>query len=102
MALVNIDTALRDAVRIISKCPENSGVELLSYKRNRTVALIRLSDSTIHIRENGYIVEESDIDMSELQKKLKTIIKREFPRSRKVRFFKFSSPDELIRIRQKI
>lgn len=102
MALVNIDTALRDAVKIMHTRPENGGVELLSYKRNRTVALTRSSDSTIRIQENGYVIEDVEIAMSELSKKLKTIIKREFPRSRKIRFFKFSSPEELNRIRQKI
>ena len=102
MALVNIDTALRDAVKIMHTRPENGGVELLSYKRNRTVALIRSSNSTIRIQENGYVIEDIEIAMSELSKKLKAIIKREFPRSRKIRFFKFSSPEELNRIRQKI
>ncbi len=102
MALINIDTALHDAIRIIKKSPLNGGVELLSYKRNRTVAIIRLTDSTVHIHENGYLDEETDVTLNELPKKLKTILKREFPRSRKIRFFKFSSPEELCRIRQKI
>lgn len=102
MALVNIDTALHDAIRYISKSPINGGVEILSYKRNRTVALLRLDTETISVRERGYRIEENSVTMSELSKVLKPILKREFPRSRKVRFFKFLSPEELDRIRQKI
>lgn len=102
MALANIDTALRDAIRLIQKSPVNGGVEILSYKRNRTVALLRLDEETILVRERGYLDEERTIAISTLGKTLKPILKREFPRSRKVRFFKFTSAEELDRIRQKI
>lgn len=102
MALVNIDTALKDAIRLIARCPVNGGVEILSYKRNRTVALIRLSETSVCLREQGYVEEETVTEMSQLSKRLRVIMKREFPRSRKVRLFKFSSPEDLLRIRQKI
>jgi hypothetical protein len=102
MALINIDTALTEALRFIKKAPVQGGVELLSYKRNRTVALIRTSIDTVCIREQGYVTEDMTVELSELNKKLKGILKREFPRSRKIRFFKFSSPEELLRLRQKI
>ncbi|WP_136795865.1 hypothetical protein [Desulfosediminicola ganghwensis] len=102
MALVNIDTALHDAIRFIQKSPVDGGVEILSYKRNRTVALLRIDEKTISVKERGYREEETRVTISDLAKFLKPILKREFPRSRKVRFFKFSSPDELNRIRQKI
>lgn len=102
MALVNIDTALHDAIRHIQKSPRNGGVEILSYKRNRTVALLRLDEETISVRERGYREEDTEVAMADLSKFLKAVLKREFPRSRKVRFFRFSSPEELHRIRQKI
>jgi hypothetical protein len=102
MALINIDTTITEALRFIRKSPIKGGVELLSYKRNRTVALIRESQNTVNIREEGYITEETTVEFAELSKTLKGILKREFPRSRKIRFFKFSSPEELLRLRQKI
>lgn len=102
MALVNIDTALTDAIRLIGKSPINGGVEILSYKRNRTIAVIRLSEGRVKVIEKGYTVAESEIDLDQLAKKMKTMIKREFPRSRKVRFYKFTDPAELDRIHQKI
>lgn len=102
MALINRDAALQEAMRIIKKCHKGHGVELLSYKRNRTIAIIRCSESEVCLRENGYIKEEQTVSLSQLPKILKGCINREFPRSRKVRFFKFASPEELERTRQKI
>lgn len=102
MALINIDAALNDSIRLIKKAPINGGIEIMSYKRNRTVALIRLSEDTVTVLEKGYLVEENEVKIEQLAKRLKPIFKREFPRSRKVRFFKFKSTSELERIHQKI
>lgn len=102
MALINKDAAQREALRIIKKCPPGSGIELLSYKRNRTVALVRLADDSVILRENGHIQDECTIPLSQLPKILKSCINREFPRSRKIRFFKFSGIEDLERTRQKI
>lgn len=102
MALVNIDTALHVVKQHMKNCREAGGVEIMSYKRNRTVAAIKLGDGTILVRENGYKCQEWAIEQEQLTKKLKTLFKREFPRSRKLRLFKFESSEELDRIHQKI
>lgn len=68
MALVNIATILADTLRALKKIEPPGGIEFLSYKRNRTIAMI----------------------------------KREFPRSKKIRLVKFSAPQELEHIHQKI
>ena len=102
MALINIDQGLNDTLRILKKSETDGGVELLSYKRNRSIALIINHDGFVTIRENGYVVEESVVPLDSLAKRLKTIMKREFPRSRKIRLFKFESPEQLDRVRQKI
>ena len=102
MALINIDSALTDALRYIKSCPAGSGLEIMSYKRNRTVGIVKLEDDLLQFIENGYLKNDTTIGVDQLRKKLKTAIAREFPRSRKVRFFKFSSIDELERIHQKI
>lgn len=102
MALINIESALQEALRIITVCPAGSGIELMSYKRNRSVALIRSSDKSVILKENGYIDRTTDLEISALKKKLKAAISREFPRSRKIRFHRFSSANELERIHQKI
>lgn len=102
MALINKDSVLKDCLHALKKVEIQQGVELLSYKRNRTIAILRLEDDSFLVKENGYVVEELTAPYSKLSKLLKVRIKREFPRSRKVRLYRFSSPQQLKRKRQKI
>ncbi|NOQ45394.1 MAG: hypothetical protein GQ559_01765 [Desulfobulbaceae bacterium] len=102
MSLVNIDSVRRQVLRILDKIEPPGGVELLSYKRNRSVALVCQSPGEYLIREQGYVDQEILINRQDLARILKTMIKREFPRSRKVRLHKFDHPEELERARQKI
>ncbi len=102
MALVNIDTVFHEIKRILRRSNEKGGVEILSYKRNRTVAIIKEENGRVTVREKGYQENEWVFTEEELPRKLKSIFKREFPRSRKLRLFKFSDPKQLGRIHQKI
>lgn len=102
MSLVNIDSLQRHVLQILAKTKAPAGVELSSYKRNRSIAVSILPDQQVSIRENGYIEQEMRVERKELPKLLKTMIKREFPRSRKVRVHKFLDPLELDRPRKKL
>lgn len=102
MALVNLDTVLVECIRYIKSCPANSGMELMSYKRNRTIAITSLGHKKFLLIEKGYTEDEYEVDIAELPKILKKAMKREFPRSRKVRLVKFDDPTQLTRLHQKI
>lgn len=102
MALINIDTVIQETRRYLKKIIAPGGIELLSYKRNRSIAIIKENSDMYHIRENGYETEEVLVSATQLNRELKTRIGREFPRSRKVRLIKFQDPVELERSRQKI
>ncbi len=102
MALVNIDSALTQLKRELKKIAPPGGIELLSYKRNRTVAIIKRGADLYQVCENGYVVQEFTIGHDQLMRKVKSCLKREFPRSRKIRFHKFQDPEELQRTHQKI
>jgi len=95
MALVNIDSVLRNLLQKLKKLTPPQGIELLSYKRNRSVAVLLLEDDTFWVRERGYREEEHVIDKAGLQKHLKSLIKYEFPRSRKVRMYQVDDPRQL-------
>ena len=41
MALINIDTAIKRAIQMLRKLSAPQGVEILTYKRNRGVSVIR-------------------------------------------------------------
>ncbi|MBM9537568.1 hypothetical protein [Desulfobulbus alkaliphilus] len=95
-------TLISDSLRALKKIQPPGGIELLSYKRNRGIALIKKQDDLVEIREHGYEEQVLEVTIDKLEKELKTMIKREFPRSRKVRLIKFADPRELERERQKI
>lgn len=94
MALINITNVLQNALKSIEKASYPGGVALLSYKRNRRIILSKLDDTEVQLQEDGYLCETKTVRITLLPKILKAAIKREFPRSRKVRVYKFSSPEE--------
>ncbi len=102
MSLVNIDSVRSQALRLLDRTKPPGGIELLSYKRNRLVAILCLDSGGFLVRENGYKEQELTVARDQLPRLLKTIIRREFPRSRKVRLVKFQDPAALDRPRRKI
>ena len=102
MSLVNIQSVLRLALQKLENMSPPSGLELLSYKRNRTIAVTVAGHEKYMVRERGYVEQEVTVHLNELPRVLKTMIKREFPRSRKVRVYTFTDPAELDREKNRI
>ncbi len=102
MALLNIESVLVKALRMLSRSPPGKGLEILSYKRNRGVSILRISDTRYRILERGYKQADLEITEKQLSRLLKTVIKREFPRSRKLRVYHLESPEELGRQRKRL
>jgi len=102
MALVNIDSVLRHVLQKLEKLSPPRGIELLSYKRNRSIAVLLLEDQSFSVRERGYREEEQVLDKAGLAKHLRALIKYEFPRSRKVRLCQIENPGELGKDRKKL
>lgn len=92
MALFNIQSAIKRVRQIIGKLDPPQGLEILTYKRNRGVTIIKIDDDTLSIQERGYENNTFQVSMDDLTRQLKTIAKREFPRSRKVRVYQLDSP----------
>ena len=102
MALINIETAIKRVQQIIGKLSPPRGVEILTYKRNRGVSILLMEDGTLRVQERGYEENEFTSTIAELPKLLKSIAKREFPRSRKVRIYQLDGPDAMGQERKKI
>jgi len=92
MALINIQSAIQRVRQIVRKLEPPQGVEILTYKRNRGVTIIKIDDDTVSIQERGYEEKTFLVEINDLAKQLKVIAKREFPRSRKVRVYQLDSP----------
>ena len=95
MALVNIDSVIRTLLPKLEKLSPPQGIELLSYKRNRSIAVLLLGDNTFLERGRGYREEEQVVEKKGLHKYLKSLIKYEFPRSRKIRLYQINTPKDL-------
>ena len=77
---------------MVDKLEPPQGVEILTYKRNRGITIIKIDHETLSIQERGYEENTVQVTTDGLAKQLKSIIKREFPRSRKVRIYQLDSP----------
>ena len=102
MALLNREAVVKKIVTAIPKLELSHGFEILSYKRDRGIDILRMGEESVWIREHGYREEDFELPLAELAKRLKSLIKYEFPRSRKLRVYQISCPDELNRPRKKL
>jgi hypothetical protein len=68
-------------------------LDIRSYKRNRSVLLIRLQND-YRLIENGFRKLDINLDFDELKSTLKTIERIEFPRSHTIRIYKMDNFDE--------
>jgi hypothetical protein len=102
MALINRESVIPKIMTTLARMSPPQGVEILSYKRNRGVDVLLCPGETIRVREHGYGEEEFEVAADSLERLLKTLIKKEFPRSRKLRVSQISGPEELNRPKKKL
>ena len=69
------------------KLPIGHYIDIRTYKRNRYLLIIKLDNNTIRIIENGYSQMEYKIEKDKFHKLMKMLIKKEFPRSNKIRLY---------------
>jgi len=73
-------------------------LDLRTYKRNRSVMIVKLAEDDLLVVEKGFFKEQFRVEPKKLRKVLKTLLKKEFPRSRKIRLYvldKFEEGDAL-------
>jgi hypothetical protein len=78
--------------------PTGYYLDLRTYKRNRSLIIVKMSEDDLLIIENGYFTERFHLKSAKLKKALKTILRKEFPRSRKIRLYvmgRFSEEEAL-------
>lgn len=78
-------TAVQDVMRRLQKMESGDFLELLTWKKDRSLLLIKQKDDDLLVYERGFVEEEYRVKYSKLKKLLKTLLKREFPRSHKIR-----------------
>ena len=78
-----IDTVLERLKRL----PVSHYIDLRTYKRNRSVVIVKMAEEDLLVIENGFFKERFRVRPEKLKKLLKSLIKKEFPRSRKIRLY---------------
>jgi hypothetical protein len=99
------DTVLEAALARLDKLPPGHALDLRTYKRNRSVLLRRNPDGSVLVIENGYEQQRFEgVARDKLPKLLKTLLKREFPRSTFVRLYDLGPfhPDATPQARRKV
>ena len=102
MALVNIESEQRKVVNALRKCMPGQGIEMLSYKRNRGIFVIKADNDEYRLVERGYLQQELHVTEKQLSRQLKSMMNREFPRSRKVRIYRMEDTACLALNRKKL
>ncbi|MDH4204765.1 MAG: hypothetical protein OEV45_04485 [Desulfobacteraceae bacterium] len=78
-------------------------IDLKTYKRNRTVIIVKIDEKKLLVIEDGYFKDRFLIKSDKLKQLLKTLLKKEFPRSKKIRLYvmgKFVDEEALNTIRK--
>ncbi len=87
----------------LKKLPLGHYIDLKTYKRNRTVIIVKVDEKKLLVIEDGYFKDRFLIKSDRLKKLLKILLKKEFPRSKKIRLYvmgKFVDEEALNTIRK--
>ena len=83
-------TAVQEILRRLKKMDSGESLELLTWKKDRSLLLVKQGRDEIHVYERGFVEQEYRVASGKLKKLLKTLLKREFPRSHKIRLRRLS------------
>lgn len=83
--MIDINGAVPNVLTRLKKLPVGQTLELLTFKRDRGLRITRTGKDLFTAREFGFRAETHEADLKEMKRVLKTVLKREFPRSNKVR-----------------
>ncbi|MBN1842699.1 MAG: hypothetical protein JW883_10515 [Deltaproteobacteria bacterium] len=88
----------------LKKLPLGHYLDLQTYKRNRSLLIARMDEGDLLVIENGYFKERFRVRPEKLKKLLKTLLKKEFPRSQKIRLYVMGEfeEDQAFNVKRKI
>ena len=83
--LIDRATAASYVMRRLAKMNVGDSLELLTWKKDRSLMLVKKGEDEFVVFERGFVDEEYRVGLGKLKKSLKMLLKREFPRSHKIR-----------------
>ncbi|MGL1862809.1 MAG: hypothetical protein OCC46_09845 [Pseudodesulfovibrio sp.] len=85
--MIDKATAIPTLMRKLKKLPVGHAIDLRTYKRNRSVVIARTGDDEFDVVEKGFQEDRFLVPLSKMKKLLKNLLKKEFPRSTKMRLY---------------
>ena len=85
--MINKTKIIDTVCKRIEKLPLGHYLDLQTYKRNRSLIIVKLDKENLLVIETGYFEERFRVSPEKLKKLLKTLLKKEFPRSQKIRLY---------------
>lgn len=82
--------AIPTILSMLKKLENGNGLDLRTFKRDRSVTIVRIGENSFSINEKGFETQSFETNLKGMRKLLKTLLKREFPRSNKIRVYKIS------------
>lgn len=71
----------------LKKLPIGHYLDMRTYKRNRLVIIVKMGEDDLLIIEDGFFKERFRINFDKLRKLLAVLLRKEFPRSHKIRLY---------------
>ncbi|RQD65399.1 MAG: hypothetical protein D5R98_03580 [Desulfonatronovibrio sp. MSAO_Bac4] len=79
----------------LQSLPVGHYLDVRTYKRNRYVFFVKKNEDSFLIIENGFFQDRfEDVPFKKIKKLFKTLLKKEFPRSTKIRVYNMGEFDE--------
>lgn len=85
--MIDMANALPTIITRTKRLAVGEGLDLRTFKRDRSIIITRTSEDTYSVIENGFHHETFQTNHSGLKKIMKKLLKKEFPRSNKVRVY---------------
>lgn len=99
--MIDKATAIPTIMRKLKKLPLGHAIDIRTYKRNRSVVIARTADDEFNVVEKGFHEERFLVSMDKMKKLLKALLKKEFPRSTKMRLYELGESDADVHIKRK-
>ncbi len=78
---------LESILREPKKLPIGHAIDMRTYKRNRSVVIKRIGNDEFDVVEKGFFEDRFLVPLARMKKLLKSLLKKEFPRSTKIRLY---------------
>ncbi|KAB1442161.1 hypothetical protein [Pseudodesulfovibrio senegalensis] len=85
--MIDKSSAMNTILRKLDKMDIGQGLDLRTYKRNRAILIRRTGPDSFAVVQAGYESNTFEENGTSIKKRLKTLFKKEFPRSTKIRVY---------------